>query len=104
MEFFNVLNTSPCATYRLASSLSCFSPDMLLERDGAYTVTLFRDLVSCLQTCGQLSSVEAEGAGNEFKPLSVDLQRRNQRVISTITVLASFNRAGCWRVGSICQK
>ena len=84
MEFLKVLNASACATSRLSSSLSCFSSDMLLMGEEAYTVSLFRDLVSCLQTCGRLSSVEAEGATNEFKSLLVDLRRRNWQVISTI--------------------
>ena len=84
MEFLKVLNTSAYATSRLSSSLCCFSPDMLLMGEEAYTVSLFRDLVSCLQTCGRLSSVEADGAANEFKSLLVDLRRRNRQVISTI--------------------
>ena len=84
MKFLKVLNTSAYATSRLCSSLSCFSPDMLLMGEEAYTVSLFRDLVSCLQTCGRLSSVEAEGSANEFKSLLVDLRRRNRQVISTI--------------------
>ena len=84
MEFLKVLNASAYATSRLSSSLSCFSPDMLLMGEEAYTVSLFRDLVSCLQTCGRLSAVEAEGAANEFKSLLVDLRRRNRQVISTI--------------------
>ena len=84
MEFLKVLNTSAYATSRLCSSLSCFSPDMLLMGEEAYTVSLFRDLVSCLQTCGRLSSVEAECSANEFKSLLVDLRRRNRQVISTI--------------------
>ena len=50
----------------------------------AYTVSLFRDPESCLQTCGRLCSVEAEGAANEFKSLLVNLRRRNRQVISTI--------------------
>ena len=50
----------------------------------AYTVSLFRDLVSRLQTCGRLSSVEAEASANEFKSLLVDFRRRNRQVISTI--------------------
>ena len=73
MELLKVLNTSAYATSRLSSSLSCFSPDKLLQGDEAYTVSLFRALVSCLQTCGRLSSVEAEGAANESKSLFVDL-------------------------------
>ena len=84
IEFLKVLSTSDYATSRLSSSLSCFSPDMLLMGGEAYTVSPFRDLVSCLQTCGRLSSVEAEGAANEFKSLLDDLRRRNRQVISTI--------------------
>ena len=70
-----LLNASPFANSRLAPSLSCFTPDMLLQGDEAYTVTFFRELLSCLQTCGRLSSVEAEGSIKEFIFLLVDLHR-----------------------------
>ena len=90
MEFLKVLNVSSYSTSLLASSLSCLSPDMLLQGDEAYTVSLFRELVSCLQACGRLSSVEAEGASNEFKSLLVDLRRKNRRVVTTIKNSFSF--------------
>ena len=90
MEFLKVLNVSSYSTSLLASSFSCLSPDMLLQGDEAYTVSLFRELVSCLQACGRLSSVEAEGASNEFKSLLVDLRRKNRRVVSTIKNRFSF--------------
>ena len=47
MEFLKVLNSFAFAKWRVLSSLSCFSPDMLLQGDEAYTVQLFRDLVNC---------------------------------------------------------
>ena len=90
MEFFKVLNFSPYATSLLASSLSCLSPDMLLQGDEAYTVSLFRELVSCLQSCGRLSSEESEGASNELMSLLVELRRKNRRVISTNKNSLSF--------------
>ena len=90
MEFLKVLNVSSYSTSLLASSLSCLSPDMLLQGDEAYTVSLFRELVSCLQACGRLSSVEAEGASNEIESLLVDLRRKNRRVVSTIKNSFSF--------------
>ena len=90
MEFLKVLNFSPYATSLLAWSLNCLSPDMVLQGDEQYTVSLFRELVSCLQTCGRLSSVESEGASNEFKSVLVELRRKNRRVISTIEISFSF--------------
>ena len=105
MEFLKVLNTSAYAISQLPSSLSCFSPDMLPMGEEAYTVSLFRDLISCLQTCGRLSSVEAEGASNEFKSLLIDLRLRNRQVISTIKDGFRFcGRVDCWSVVCICQR
>ena len=72
MEFLKVLNVSPYATSLLASSLSCLLPGIILQGDEAYPVSLFHELVSCLQTCGRLSSVESEGANNEFKSLLLE--------------------------------
>ena len=45
MVFLRVLNESTFMSSRLASNLSCFSPDMLLLSEESYTVELFRGLV-----------------------------------------------------------
>ena len=92
MAFLRVLNESRFMRSRLSSSLSCFSPDMLLLGDESYAVELFRDLVAVYQECGRLTAVEAEGACNEFKSFLVELRRRNRRVVSTITDAFSFMR------------
>ena len=84
MEFLKVLNSCAFAKSRVLSSLSCFSPDMLLQGDEAYTVELFRDLVNCFQDCGRLSVSEGEGSCNEFKSLLVELRRRSRQAVASI--------------------
>ena len=92
MGFLRVLNESAFMNSRLSSSLSCFSPDMLLLGEESYTVELFRGLVACYLECGRLTDVEAEGSCNEFKSFLVELRRRNHRVVSTIKDTFSFMR------------
>ena len=92
MGFLLVLNESAFMNSRLSSSLSCFSPDMLLLGEEPYTVELFRCLVACYQECGRLTAIEAEGSCNEFKSFLVELRRRNRRVVSTIKDTFSLMR------------
>ena len=79
-----VLQNCAFAKSRVLSSLSCFSPDMLLQGDEAYTVELFRDLVNCFQDCGPLIVSEGEGSCNEFESLLVELRRQNRPAIPSI--------------------
>ena len=79
-----MLNSCAFAKSRVLSSLSCFSPDMLLQGDDAYTVELFQDLVNCFQDCGRLIGSEGEESCNEFKSLLVELRRQNRPAIPSI--------------------
>ena len=92
LEFLKVLNQSAYAKSGLASSLSCFSPDMMLLGDESYAVVLFKDLTTYFLDCGRLSSLDCEAAANEFKSLLVELRRRNKRVVSSITNSFTFLR------------
>ena len=92
MEFLKVLNSSVFMDARLASNLSCLSPDLLLLGDESYTIELFRGLVACYQECGRLTAVDSESACNEFKFFLVELRRRNRQVVSTIKDVFSFLR------------
>ena len=104
MDFLKVLNSSAFAKSRVLSSLSCFSPDMLVQGDEIYTVELFRNLINCFQDCGRLSVSEGEGSCNEFKSLLVELRRRNRQVISSINNGLYFLRSsGLWTAVQICR-
>ena len=92
MSFLRVVKESAFMNSRLSSSLSCFSPDMLLLGDESYAVKLFRGLVAFYQECGRLTAIEAEGSCNEFKSFLVELRRRNRRIVSTIKDTFSFMR------------
>ena len=85
LEFLKVLNQSAYAKSCLASSLSCFSPDMMLQGDESYAVVLFKDLISYFLECGPLTSLDCEAASNKFKSLLVELRRRNKKVVASIT-------------------
>ena len=52
LEFLKVLNQSAYAKSGWASSLSCFSPDMMLLGDESYAVVLFKDLTTYFWTVG----------------------------------------------------
>ena len=92
LEFLKVLNQSAYAKSGLASSLSCFSPDMMLLGDESYAVVLFKDLTTYFLDCGRLTSLDCEAAANEFKSLLVDLRRLNKRVVASITNSFTFLR------------
>ena len=92
MSFLRVVNESAFMNSRLSSSLSCFSPDMLLLGEESFAVELFRGLVAFYQECGRLTAIEAEGSCNEFKSFLVELRRRNRRIVSTIKDTFSFMR------------
>ena len=87
-----MLNQSPYAKSGLASSLSCFSLDMMLQGDESYSVILFKNLTTFLLGCGQLTFLECEAASYELKYLLVVLRRRNQQVIASITNSFAFLR------------
>ena len=92
LEFLKVLNKSAYAKSGLASSLSCFSPHMMLLGDESYAVVLFKDLTTYFLDCGRLTSLDCEAAAIEFKSLLVELRRRNKRVIASITNSFTFPR------------
>ena len=90
LEFLKVLNQSAHAKSGLASSLSCFSPDMILQGDESYVVVLFKDVTTYFLECGRLTSLNCEAAAIEFKSWLVELRRRNQQVIASITNSYTF--------------
>ena len=92
MEFLKVLNSSCFMDSRLASNLSCFSPDMLLLGDESYAIELFRGLVACYQECGRLTVIDSESACNEFKSFLVEIRRSNRQVVSSIKDIFSYLR------------
>ena len=80
MEFLKALNSPVSMDFRLASNLSCFSPEIVLQGDEAYTVELFQCLVACYQECGRLTALEAERACNEIKSFLLEVRRRIGRL------------------------
>ena len=88
LEFLKLLLCSAYAKSRLASCLSCFSPDTLLQDDEAYTVQLFqcfRPSLHCLSECDRLTTLDCESPCIKFELMTVELRGHNQRVITSIT-------------------
>ena len=65
---------------------------MVLQGDKAYTVTLLKDLTAIFLVRGRLTSLNCEEASNELKSLFVEVRRRNQQFITSITNRFSFLR------------